>query len=210
VGAPLRDNLEYHLALMCMNLRRTAPLTADMMHKSVVITDASWRYLGLPGRMSFLVACPERNAWQGGVIDVEPKHMKCFKDRATQIIAAELLAPLCALKCCRKTLERTAAIFFIDNMSSMCALVTGSCRAEDLASVATSMHVGLMQHRCWAWLEYVESDSNIADGGSRVSVTCPDAAKAGFPMEQYPFLGLPQGFPRSTANQWIDWWHAQE
>eukprot|EP00972_Heterocapsa_arctica_P114345 16441956-Heterocapsa_arctica.AAC.1 len=41
--------------------------------------------------------------------------MKCFKDRATQISAAELLALLCALKCCRRALEHPPAIFFIDN-----------------------------------------------------------------------------------------------
>ena len=123
-------------------------------------------------------------------------------------MAAELFGPLLALLWDLKGLEHTAATFFLDNMSGLCALVSGSCKAPDLAGLASGLHLGLAKHSVWAWFEFVDSASNPTDGGSREGVTDDMARRFGIPLRPVSFPCLPAGFPRPHPENWLHWWGA--
>ena len=126
--------------------------------------------------------------------------------RQTQIMAAELLGPFIALLYGNAFLSDMQVNFFIDNMSGLCAIVKGASRREDLAALANGLWFGLATFRIEAWFDYVETESNCADGGSRDELSDPWAASLGLPLRQLPPLHLPANFPRTQPSGWANWW----
>ena len=200
--------LRFHVALASMNLVRRIPLKPADLHRVIVFSDASWgdgdTWRG--GRICWWVVCESRGIWRGAVTDLLPENLTGFRDRKTQIMAAELFGPVLALLMDWKGLEHTSAVFWIDNMSALCALVTGSCKAPDLAGLASGMHLGLAKRSVWAWFEFVDSAANPADGGSREGVDDDLARQLGVPLRLVSFPLLPQGFPKPLPAAWLDWW----
>ena len=176
----------------------------------MVFSDASWGEgeMWQGGRICWWVVCEARGICRGAVTDPFPSHLHAFQERKTQIMAAELFGPLLALLLDFKGLEHTAATFFLDNMSGLCALVSGSCKAPDLAGLASGMHLGLARKSVWAWFEFVDSASNPADGGSRVGIEDDLAKRLGVPLRMVPFPCLPKSFPRPRPDSWLQWWPA--
>jgi len=210
ISAALHACLTFHMALASLNLVRRVPLQPSKLDKVVVFSDASWGEGETleGGRICWWVVCEARNVWLGGVTDIYPSNLQAFRERKTQIMAAELFGPLLALLWDFKGLEHTAATFFLDNMSGLCALVSGSCKAPDLAGLASGLHLGLAKHSVWAWFEFVDSASNPADGGSREGVTDDMARRFGIPLRLVSFPCLPAGFPRPHPENWLHWWGA--
>ena len=125
-----------------MNLIRRIPLKPADLHRVIVFSDASWgegdTWRG--GRICWWVVCESGGIWRGAVTDLFPESLTGFNDRMAQIMAAELFGPVLALLLDWKGLEHTTAVFWIDNMSALCALVTGSCKAPDLAGRPRQRH----------------------------------------------------------------------
>ena len=204
----LLDCLRFHRALATLSLVRRVPLQSAKLDKVVVFSDASWGEgdTVLGGRICWWVVCESRNIKRGAVCDVFPRHLNGFTERKTQIIAAELFGVLFALLFDFEGLEHTSAMFFIDNMSGLCALVAGSSKAPDLAGLASGTHLGLARRSVWAWFEFVDSASNPTDGGSREGVSCPLAKEMGIPLRWVLFPSMPQAFPRPSPASWLTWW----
>ena len=121
-------------------------------------------------------------------------------------MVVELLGPMLALAYGGAFLRNTAATFFIDNMSGLCAMVKGGSTRSDLAGLANGMAVGLVEKDCRAWMDFVESESNSSDGGSRVGITDSLAKDLGVQLIQLELPPLPKGFPYCKPSVWTSWW----
>ena len=111
------------------------------------------------------------------------------------MVAAELLAPSPALFNEWHAIRECLLTGWIDNMSALSMLVSGSARADDLSALALHTHFGLALARARAWWEYVESESNPSDGGSRVGVVDKVATALGVELHVVSLPPLPPGFP---------------
>ena len=68
-------------------------------------------------------------------------------------------------------------------MTALCSLVKGACRAEDLSHLAFAHHSLLSVIDSVSWFEWVQSESNVADGGSRFGVCDRTSASLGIQLE---------------------------
>ena len=99
-----------------------------------------------------------------------------------------------------------SSINFVDHMGVIHVIVNGASSQVDLGAMALGLHRRLAQLRTSVWWEYVPSPSNIADGGSRVGITCPMAAEVGIKLRLVPCRVWPYLFPRAHPESWLQWW----
>jgi len=205
--------IDFHLSQLSIPRYRAVPLSADAFPTRAVISDASWNDLGhenLHGRVCFIVFGQKPSERFGGVLDIPygSELVSNFEERRSQIMAAEILGPMLAMAFANNMLAGCTVNFFIDNLSGLCALVKGGSRRVDLAGLAYGVWHGLGAFDMRAWFDYVESESNLADGGSRVGPVDVLARRMGVRLAPLPSFSLPKGFPRATTDQWSDWWCA--
>ena len=67
-------------------------------------------------------------------------------------------------------LKDSDVMHFVDNQGTLSTLIRGAARDGDLAVLASFYQLTCARLGVRAWLEYVESEANIADGPSRVGV----------------------------------------
>ena len=97
-------------------------------------------------------------------------------------------------------------ISFIDNMGVIHSIVNGNARVSDLCAFTHALHRRLAKLKADFLWEYVASASNIADGGSRVGISCPEARAAGIHLLYVDFKTPPRNFPFSSTMDWDLWW----
>ena len=83
-------------------------------------------------------------------------------------VAGESCAALSPLYTCPSLVFQRDFIHFIDNQSSLAMLVKGTAAAEDLGALASLRQILATKLDSRAWLEFVESSANLADGPSRL------------------------------------------
>ena len=89
-------------------------------------------------------------------------------------------------------------------------IVNGAAKAADLCAFTLALHRHMSKLNFEAWWEYVPSQSNISDGGSRTEgIACQMAADAHIPLKQVEFNLPPEGFPFVSPSAWDDWWHQE-
>ena len=59
-----------------------------------------------------------------------------------------------------------------------------------------------------AWFDYVESESNLADGGSRTGLLDPLARAFGIDLTVAAPLVFPVTFPDVSPAEWFSWWES--
>ena len=118
----------------------------------------------------------------------------------------EMLAPFCVLLQYGDLLRDTSSIFYIDNMGVLCNIVNGAARELDAGTVTFALHLRLAELKASVWWEWVESESNCSDGGSRVGITCPVASGLGITLEEIPFPPIPLEFMRMSPSEWARFW----
>ena len=68
--------------------------------------------------------------------------------------------------------------FFIDNEAAANAMIKGDSRLPVVGAMATCVQLLLIRYNITVWFEWVDSDSNLADGLSR------DGAADSWTLEQ--------------------------
>ena len=132
---------------------------------SIIYTDAAFQP-GDPISYGWVVL-PESGSARSGC-GVVPTHVfASLRKRKSQILSGELLAVLSALTNCEKELEGHRLLIFVDNHAALSSLVGGGAKHQDLASIVCLIHVKALEMGSTIWFEFVESDSNPADGPSR-------------------------------------------
>jgi len=123
-------------------------------------------------------------------------------------MAAELLGPLLGLAYGGHCVADTATTLWVDNLSALCAIVKGGSKRHDLACVACGIQFGMHLLRVKGWVDYVPSESNLTDGGSREGITDPMAAAQGVRLLDILDFTLPASFPFTSPDDWHEWWKA--
>ena len=82
-------------------------------------------------------------------------------------------------------------VWFIDNTSAMASFVKGASANEYLEKIVGAFWIAAYHLDCAIWLEWVDSDSNWADGVSRLYANDPFAKTHGFSLSEMPFPELP-------------------
>ena len=116
-----------------------------------------------------------------------------------------MYAVVMLLRAFPELLQGRSSVCFVDNMGVIHNIVNGAARAIDLSVLALSVHRLLAQLASTFWWEYVESASNIADGGSRDGISCQLAAAEGITLADFPFYGWPRNFPFSGPEDFDEW-----
>lgn len=147
---------------------RTLPVVASDRPPTVILTDAS--YEGGKGCLGVVVKRPGRPLlWTA--CDCPPELLKAFADldrpKKQYIGQLELLAAVVAYTTFPEEMRGEHVIHWIDNESAVYALVKGYSRAADSARIVTLYHSCVSQLGITPWIEYVQSEDNIADLPSR-------------------------------------------
>ena len=211
ISPQLASHLRTILAVISDTDFRVVPLSGTPPRRVTVYTDASF-HLDKQGqeRMRFcsIISCRLDRRW-GFVSDVPESFLRCLPDRATQITTGEALAVWLSAFHFKEDLCDASAIFFLDNMGALCGLATGASKAADISALCVSLHVLLLRIACWPWFEYVQSKSNIADGGSRTGTSDAAAAEAGIRLNQIVFPDIPSHFVQMGIVDWELFWHSR-
>ena len=93
-------------------------------------------------------------------------------------------------------------ISFIDNEAAVSTLIRGASRAEDCARLAELTHALLMQLNVRLWIEWVDSESNPADGLSRLGIHDPWTCAQGYSLKDVAGHALPRA--RVDVFHWAD------
>ena len=76
-------------------------------------------------------------------------------------------------------------------MGVLCNIVNGSARQLDAGTITFALHLRIAALNATCWWEWVESESDCSDGGSRVGLTCPVAKALGIVLTERQFPVLP-------------------
>ena len=201
-------NLVFIKYLLGHNIPRTITLRPDSSAGVRLWTDASYSDEAGCKLCAIIKPRPPRLP-QGIVMTVPPSVVAIFVQRKQQIHMGELLAPMMALLRWPELMENESTINYIDNMGVLCNIVGGSSRAPDAGTLIFALHLRMAKLKVRSWWEWVESESNCSDGGSRVGVLCPVAAALGIPLVEHPFPFLPVGFMTMMPEEWDRWWIEQ-
>ena len=93
--------------------------------------------------------------------------LRQFKERRSQIMVGEIIAAFSAIYSCRAALAGCKILHLIDNQGALSALVGGFGSDDDVSSIACLYQILIIQLGARVWMEFVESESNMADGPSR-------------------------------------------
>ena len=207
----LEFNLWFLLELLKLDIPRSISLRTESLKRVRIWSDASCHIsdLGVPEcKLCAIIAVPG-SAPEGIVATVPPEFIAQFHERKQQIHMGELLAPFCALLHWGQQLEDASTIFYIDNMGVLCNIVNGSSRQLDAGTLTFALHLRLASLRSVAWWEWVESESNCSDGGSRIGATCPLAKSLGISLRDIEFPEIPYNFMRMSPADWASFWATQ-
>ena len=102
-------------------------------------------------------------------------------------------------------MQNADIVLWVDNFGVVSGLATGLCRSFALGSVLQAFQLALAKYRSSLWVEHMESDANLADGGSRVGTSCPFAKKLGVQLVEVDSTPWPSNVLTATAKEWLVW-----
>jgi hypothetical protein len=145
------------------DLRRTIRLIRPTDPPWIIYTDAHGK--GGIGAILCESARPRIKSW---ITTTCPRSITAsFNYRRTQIVMFELLAIPLAILQWASLLQGRRVIFFIDNQSSLGAVVNGSSAVDDLNQWVGILHKILRTYQIEPFWHWVPSDYNLADPPSR-------------------------------------------
>ena len=160
---------------------------------------------GTPKMKLCAIVANSSSKW-GVVCDVPPAFYEYVIPRSTHITMGELLAVCLIPRFFGDYIKHASNISFIDNMGVIHSIVNGTARAPDLSAFTRALHRKLTKIRADCRWEYVASASNIADGGSRVGISCALTREAGIHLTYVDFKLPPAAFPFCSIIDWDSWW----
>ena len=156
-------------------------------------TDASFYLSGSEGvaKLCYIFVDGNSGIATGGTCRIPAWFLETLPERGSQILVAELVAPMVMIYYEKEAFTNVSGVAFIDNMAALCALASGSSKVADVDALSYAVRLWSLKLACDLWWEYVPSPSNIADGGSRAGVTDEVAAAAGITLREVTFPPFP-------------------
>jgi hypothetical protein len=142
---------------------------------------------------------------EGIVVEATPALFKALSPRETQITVGELLGIMLAFGSFTEALRSHSVIAFCDNMAALQGAINGSSSAIDLCAFAHMLALRLNTLSVRLYIEYVQTLSNIADGGSRTGITCKDAKACNIVLREIACPSLPNSFPFVSSDDMAFW-----
>ena len=208
-NAVMRSQLRFFLDALSHAQAKVYYMPSWPRERVTAYTDASFA-AGAAGsyttcRLCWIV-CPQGKPAFGRVYDVPQSFWDRVTPRLTQIVVAEALAVVLLHRDASDAIRCLAGTLFIDNLPALSGFVLGHSKLLDLCSLYMGTTARCAFLRTAWWFEYVPSDSNLADGGSRVGLRDPIAAAAGVTLSQGVFPTDWPCFDRYEPSEWSSWW----
>ena len=163
----LERSLKFLAALTQWVPARTIPLLSLPRRPAIVYTDASWQpELGAAPGLGGVLFMPGAQT-KGFATTVPQEVIQAFLPRETQISPLEALAVLQMTLLFQQDLANRDVIWWVDNTSVCSGLIKGASTASDLAQLTLVINLLWASMGCRVYVDYVPSDSNVADGLSR-------------------------------------------
>ena len=201
--------LQFHLALIDLQPYRHVSLVPDQMPRRTIYTDASCEprppFVRPVVQVSWIVLDAACNVKLGGFTVVPDAVLRSFAERHTYIAQGEAFGPLLAVHFHSDILTCEHLIFFIDNLGTLSAMITGRARIADFGAVVHAFHLSVARLRSTSWFEHVESPANPADGGSRVGAACPIARQLGIQLHEHSFPHWPENVMDADPATWLSY-----
>jgi hypothetical protein len=178
---------EFYIAALPGLKPRTVPLSYNASQPTLIYTDAAWEVIEDEGQffakagLGALIVYKRKMVALAG--DLHQRHLADFECRATQIVMCEATVILDTVLQCIHLLVRGHLIIFCDNLSVVCSLVKGASTHRDINAVVCAIHLLLASVSCAWWVEWIDSESNPADGPSRDGLADEWCAQHGIPVE---------------------------
>jgi hypothetical protein len=141
----------------------------------------------------------------GGMATVPDSILASMARRCTYIAHGEALAPLLALWHEHDLVDHSSLRWFIDNLGVLAALCKGSSVVADFGCVIHSVLLAVAQLHSHVWWEHVDSQANLADGGTRESFAL--AAKLGVTYHPRSLPPWPQNTLDAEPDAWLPFLH---
>ena len=144
-------------------LYRTVRLIRPTEPPWIIYTDAHGK-----GGIGAILCDPMKSRINSWIATSCPKAIqRSFHYRRTQIVMFELLAIPLAILQWQSLLRGRRVIFFIDNQSSLGAIVNGSSAVDDLNFWVGIIHRIIRENQIEPYWHWVPSEYNLADPPSR-------------------------------------------
>ena len=109
----------------------------------------------------------------GGTSTVDDRILEQFIPRKAQIVVCEGIAVPQVMAAYPDVFQGADVTWFIDNEAACSSVIRGASRHGDIASLAALTHLAVFRCDCRLWFEWIDSDSNPADGFSRKGIHDP-------------------------------------
>ena len=183
--------LQFHLEVISRVPPRHLSLNIQPQNPLVMYTDAEFTEHVLPG-IGILIFLDPPFLPVGFCMKLPDSLVASWIPRRQQIFPAETAAIPIALAALQKWVGRRDVVVFCDNESAVSTLIRGASRAEDCAQLAELTHALLVQLSTRMCVEWVDSESNPADGLSRLGLSDPWTRAQGYSLAALPNHTLPQ------------------
>ena len=112
-------------------------------------------------------ASPER---RGVAVNIDNQLYQLWGEQVTYIAQLELFMVLAGIIQQAGSLRGMQGVWFIDNTVALMALVRGRSNSASLERLAHLIHSALFALQCGVYFEWIQSESNWADGISRLGL----------------------------------------
>ena len=165
-------------------LPRDVQVIRNLSSPTIVYSDAS--YDGRILRLGWVIFKPHTVPLGGSTV-VPESVLSSWKPRIQQIYPGETLAVLVATVLCPDHLANSDLLWFVDNESAVSALIRSSTSQEDVHLISQATHVKLHSLGCRLWVEWIDSESNLSDGLSRLGILDPWTCDRQWQLQDFPF-----------------------
>ena len=134
--------------------------------------------------------------------------LSTWRHRKQQIFPDETVVLLLATWMDADILSGKDVICFIDNEAAAAATIRGDSTQSDVQELVQAAHLLWMRLSTRVWIEWIDSDSNPADGLSREGVADPWSSRQGWTLREVvppPWLSVP-GRPDVLATELLRHW----
>ena len=139
----------------------------------------------------------------GGVAVLTDPSFHSLDPHLQYIAVGEAFAPLLCLFHVGELLRGESVVFYLDNLSLLSALCKGSCTVVDFGSVVHAIQLYMASFGLLTWYEHVDSEANVADGGSRKGVEDPLARSMGIVLRTATLPPWPADVRAASAQVWL-------
>ena len=164
------------------------PRDVLVLHQSPPVTriysDASFENDIL--RLGWVIFIPGTMPVAGTCI-VPPEVISTWKHRSQQIFPGETVAALVIALIHGPALGARDAIHFVDNQASVASLVRVTSSEVDVLFIVQQVHLAYLRIKSRMWYEWLDSDSNPADGLSRSGLSDAWTLAQPWAIQEYSF-----------------------